>query len=1403
MGKYRKRFNEKARTGMLAKQAALKRARNKQFYNTGDEHDETPTTEVEQSNGGNSINNGVQPSNLSTQVIDDPNAQILKPVTEEERLARKRALEENLFTQNAKEAKISKAKKKRLDKYIEHQLKREEKKILLEKLSETRMDTSKLSALKELGKGKLTKKEEMIEALELERQGRGDDRTRDILYETREVKEYGDSDEDNRNYFNNADSQEEEEEDEEQEGGAHILQNKKSTAFKQGDTNKATSSFVDNRPSKFGGSGFGFGFKNIPVIKMDENVPKKKYGWRKRIEMAEKKKSIEDEEDDFASSDDDDDHSDLEHTDSSGEEHTLDSETDDSDANDSEDEREEDDELIMKTNGKETVNTDTNGKNLLKDDYEGRSEDISEEEEEEEEEEDEEDTGSSNSSYEDEDDDEEEEEEEELDENDKANSKLMQSKPRHSSIAKSFKEWAEQQIKVAEGRDDVPLRVEVSDKVKEKYAKPTIHEEDIDHSSDEEGYIPVNKNLKRDAFVVDVQRSDEIQQQRIGLPVFAEEHRIMEAVYHHDCIILCGETGSGKTTQVPQFLYEAGFGNKDNKLYSGMIGITQPRRVAAVSMAKRVGQELGNHENRVGYQIRFDTTIKDEGTATGTAMKFMTDGVLLREMMSDFLLTKYSAIIIDEAHERNINTDILIGMLTRILNLRRKYHNQDPTKYKPLKLIIMSATLRVSDFSENSTLFKVPPPIINIETRQYPVSVHFNKKTEFEYLDEAFRKACKIHRKLPLGGILIFLTGQSEITTLVKILRTEFSEKKNKTKSIGGGKSGGEITNPRGQHVYKDNIDDDNDDGNSNHNTEVRKVEVSEHVQQEAEDIEFDIDAIDASIYDDKDDYNDDDEEEEEEEGFEEAEERKAEDVGPLHVLPLFSLLPTKEQMKVFNDPPKGSRLCVVSTNVAETSLTIPGIRYVIDCGRAKEKKFNKDNGVQSYEVDWISKASANQRAGRAGRTGPGHCYRLYSSAVFEEFFPQFSVPEILRTPFESVVLSMKSMGIDIIHNFPFPTPPDRSSLKNAERVLVTLGALDQKSKQITDLGKKMGLFPLSPRYAKILIVGNQQNCLDYIIAIVSALSVGNPFISENELIRNSEAMDEEARKELRSRFFKSKAMFSKLDSSSECMMLLSAVCAMDHVPQDKLQAFYASNFLRPKIMEEIQKLRKQLDSIVQRCLKEVDKLISDESSNRNKAKALTVPSSKQVGAMKQMIASGFVDQVAIRGDLISADVKVADRTRIISIPYCPVLPVSKDDPFVYIHANSLVANSGALPGAYIVYQSLSSKSSAQDENVKVRMSPLVDISGKQLTNIAKSSPLLSFSKPLGHPYAPKNLTPNKRECYVVPRFGATLGTGGVGWDLPAIKIMQEKKQGHWVLAETTQKSSNGSASARSSGKNF
>lgn len=290
---------------------------------------------------------------------------------------------------------------------------------------------------------------------------------------------------------------------------------------------------------------------------------------------------------------------------------------------------------------------------------------------------------------------------------------------------------------------------------------------------------------------VHVIRPEGVQESRLELPILAEEAHIVESILLNPVVIVCGETGSGKTTQVPQMLYERGWGSGNhadlNEENPGMIAITQPRRVAAVSMAHRVAYELGQtiQSGKVAYQIRYSST-----TSPNTAIKFMTDGVLLRELASDFLLSRYSVVIVDEAHERSVNTDVLIGVLSRVARLREgmwiKGEVYPPTKdgglsnkgkVRPLRLIIMSATLSLSSFLSNPILFPSgTPPTITIPTRQHPVTLHFNRRTSSDYVTEAIRKAVKIHKRLPDGGILIFLTGEKEIKGVCRKLGRLFSQ---------------------------------------------------------------------------------------------------------------------------------------------------------------------------------------------------------------------------------------------------------------------------------------------------------------------------------------------------------------------------------------------------------------------------------------------------------------------------------------------------------------------------------------------------------------------------------------------------------------------------------------------------
>lgn len=929
-------------------------------------------------------------------------------------------------------------------------------------------------------------------------------------------------------------------------------------------------------------------------------------------------------------------------------------------------------------------------------------------------------------------------------------------KPRESA----FKSWARQQINDA--ADFNPTEGPASMDHQQQAFAPSRKEPKNEVYEEE----PLPRELQvttgnpfRKAFSVGVDRSEEIQAARMGLPVVGEEQKIMEAIYNSDTIVIWGATGSGKTTQLPQFLFEAGFGNPDSS-NPGLIGVTQPRRVAAVSMANRVAQELGQFSDSVSYQIRFEST-----TSKKTAIKFMTDGILLREIADDFALRKYSIIIIDEAHERSVNTDILIGMISRIVSLRKSMSKED-SSVKPLKVVIMSATLRISDFTENASLFRQgPPPLVQAEGRQYPVTIHFARRTQRDYVEEAFRKVSRGHRKLPPGGMLVFLTGQNEIRQLAKKLKQAFKPTQ------------------RGD-------------------TASAKVEISANdAPLETEDMELG----GTEMNDNADDYDSDlditglDEPEDEDDGFDLGED--AVDASTrVHVLPLYSQLPTKEQMKVFEPPPENSRLIILATNVAETSLTIPGIKYVFDCGRAKEKQFDLFTGVQSFQIGWISKASANQRAGRAGRTGPGHCYRLYSSAVYEGDFAEYTDPEILRTPIEGVVLQMKSMGLHNVINFPFPTPPSRHGLAKAEKLLKNLGALSGEG-QVTQIGRRLSTYPLSPRFGKMLYIGHQHGCMPYVIALVAALAVSDLFVNQNEfnppqpkpfekkddsdssddervVYTNADRLEDTEREQRSKDYARVHRLLSKHDDNSDALKYLSAICAYAYAPDG--DAFSEQMFFRAKAFKEATQLRRQLTDIVR-------------SNNPGLIGAyeakLPEPTPKQVKALKQIVTAGFIDHVAIRADLapIPPEQERAPR-RAIDVPYFTLFRSREgnlqelSERAVYVHPTSILSKlSPKEMPQYIIYSHLQQSSSlVAGQTPKIRMFPLVTPSGLQLAAIAHDTPLIEYGKPIGKTEVLEGI-PQRRSCWVIPSLVGD--AGGTGWPLPAKKVVQKKdpREG-WVI---------------------
>ncbi|KAH7555022.1 P-loop containing nucleoside triphosphate hydrolase protein [Bipolaris maydis] len=1215
--------------------------------------------------------------------VDDANTAEILPVEQQERNAKKAALKEEL-TREA-QGKMSNKKKKRLEKYIDTKLKKEESLELLKKLATQKIDTTLFQSSKKLGRGADTKREALRRALAESRAGIDVDKNQALLLEEREIRDIEDESLDEDEQVSAPVSHSALKPSARQAAAKPAHENEVSRERAQSpspsepetDTHQPMPEILVE-PRQTNGL-FGSGLKR-PLELDDSGKPviqvrkRRKGQTTKPVEVEE-----EVEWEGFSSVEDND--SQMEEDDSA----TSDAESEDE--------------------GADSEEGDSSGSE------QGGSEEDSEDES------DESDTS--------------------LDED-----KKLAKKERTSA----FKAWATQQRNEQVGF--TPTN-QLSFAPTPANFKPRAPEQD---PLPPELETKTKTDITRKAFSVNVDRSPEIQESRMQLPIVAEEQKIMEAIHNNDVVVVWGSTGSGKTTQVPQFLLESGYGAADGPT-PGMIGVTQPRRVAAVSMAKRVGDELGDQGSKVAYQIRFDTT-----TSAKTAIKFMTDGVLLREITQDFVLTKYSAIVIDEAHERSVNTDILIGMLSRIVDLRAQMVKDDP-KNKPLKLIIMSATLRISDFTENKRLFRSePPPLIKAEGRQYTVVNHFARRTQRDYVEEMFRKVCRGHRKLPKGGMLVFLTGQNEISQLAKQLKQAFPSTQGKEI-----KAGKVVVSPAETPLEVEDIelgaptkstDYEDDDGSDSEGSIIMGLD-------DEDDKEFEIE-----------------------------DEKPEETVMNVHVLPLYSQLPTNQQLRVFESPPDGSRLIVLATNVAETSLTIPGIRYVFDCGRAKEKKYDPVTGVQSFEVGWISKASANQRSGRAGRTGPGHCYRLYSSAVFERDFEEYAAPEISRTPLEGVVLQLKSMGAPVV-NFPFPTPPDRGSLQKAENLLSYLGALSIDGK-VTKLGHELSLYPLNPRFARMVAMGVAQNLVAETIALVAALSVPELIIPENKLGLREPTKDPDAtrteqdnieaeeRSRLRKAYNAAQAKMSINAKQSDCIKLSNAICAYAYEPNS--QRFCEDMFLNAKAMNEASQLRHQLTNIVR---------AHRPTAIGGYEPKLPAPSERNINILTQICAAGFIDQIAMRADLapIPPDLPRKPKTAI-DVPYVTLFSSQtdhsdNDDPhskYVFLHPSSILARTppAKMPG-YIIYSHLQRAATSTvhgSKTPKTRMHPLTPVTRPQIINIALNTPLLQASKPKGKIV---ELSKERRECEVEMSLVGEKGTQG--WGLGIRKVVQKKEgNGRYVI---------------------
>lgn len=535
-------------------------------------------------------------------------------------------------------------------------------------------------------------------------------------------------------------------------------------------------------------------------------------------------------------------------------------------------------------------------------------------------------------------------------------------------------------------------------------------------------------------------KSKTCREQREFLPIFTARDQLMTVIRDNQIVVIVGETGSGKTTQLTQYLLEDGY------CTNGIIGCTQPRRVAAMSVAKRVSEEMDSKlGDVVGYAIRFE-----DCTSAATKIKYMTDGVLLRESLNSGDLDKYSAIVMDEAHERSLHTDVLFGVLKKVA-----------AKRSDIKIIVTSATLDADRFS----LFFGHVPIFKIPGRTFPVDTLFSKTPCEDYVADAVKQALTIHLTHGEGDILIFMTGQEDIETTCMVV-----------------------------------------------------AERIETLQQDGG------------------------------------------NVPPLAILPIYSQLPADLQARIFEKAPNGVRKCIVATNIAETSLTVDGIKYVIDTGFSKLKVYNPRIGMDALQVTPISQANANQRAGRAGRTGPGYAYRLFTEVQFSYEMLPMTVPEIQRTNLGNTVLLLKSLGIDDISKFDFMDPPPHDNIMNSQYGLWVLGALDDFGK-LTALGRKMVEFPLDPPLSKMLLMAEELACTAEILTIVAMLSIPNVFYRPSDRAEESDAMREKF-----------------LVPESDHLTLL-------HVYQQWKSAGYsaewcAEHFVHAKAMKKVREVRQQLTDI-------------------------------------------------------------------------------------------------------------------------------------------------------------------------------------------------------------------------------
>ncbi|KAJ4134740.1 hypothetical protein NW768_004341 [Fusarium equiseti] len=566
------------------------------------------------------------------------------------------------------------------------------------------------------------------------------------------------------------------------------------------------------------------------------------------------------------------------------------------------------------------------------------------------------------------------------------------------------------------------------------------------------------------------------------LPIAKHRDSLLYVIEKHPVTIIIGQTGSGKTTQIPQFLDQAGWCS-DGKI----IGVTQPRRVAATTVAVRVAEEVGCELGKeVGYSIRFEDV-----TSASTKIKFLTDGLLIREALVDPLLTRYSVIMVDEAHERSISTDVLLGLLKKI---RRKRPE--------LRIIISSATLQAKEFldfftrsADDQTNTKNDGngkqdevgAIVSLEGRTYPIDILYLESPAENYVEKAIDVVIDIHTQEGEGDILVFLTGREEIDNAIQAV----SE---------------------------------------------RMVDLgSKH--------------------------------------------------GPLMPLPLYAGLSTEQQMYVFDKPPEGTRKVVFSTNIAEASVTIDGIVFVVDCGFVKLKAYDPRTGIESLTATPVSKAAASQRAGRAGRTKPGKCFRLYTEQSYQSL-QDANIPELQRSNLAPVILQLKALGIDNIVRFDFLSPPPSELMAKALELLYALGALDEYAKLTRPMGSRMAELAVEPMMAKTLLAAPSFGCLSEMLTIAAMTSLGGSvwFSHEGE----------------RKKMETSRRKFAV--DEGDHLTLLNAYQAF--VSKGRKGAkFCHENNLNFKSMSRAVSIRAQLKRYLERFSINVDETLAGQASSEDNAK--------------------------------------------------------------------------------------------------------------------------------------------------------------------------------------------------------